>query len=147
MERENGLACRVKEVNNRASQAQCVSQSEFVSSQLSAIRRKRNNALEQVTNLLNAYGGCNAWSDVKAFVLKEWCLIVVVYHHFHTCYCRQEWDVILLLCSQDKGKSCKPQKREACNNLFGVEIGTSPHLEFSALMKLLLAHRRRTGFP
>lgn len=109
----------------------------FSSSQLSAIRRKRNTALEQVANLLDAYDSCNAWSDVKAFMLKEWCLIVVVYHHFHTCYCRQEWDVILLLCSQDKGKSCKPKKREAYNSLFGAKIGTPPHLEFSALIRLL----------
>ena len=109
----------------------------FSSSQLSAIRRKRNNALEQVANLLNAYGSCNAWSDVKAFMLKEWCLIVVVYHHFHTCDCRQEWDVILLLCSQDKGKSCKPKKREAYNGLFWAKIGIPLCLEFSALIKLL----------
>lgn len=147
MKREKWACMQSREVNTRAPQGHCVSQSEFSSSQLSAIGRKRNNALEQATNLLNAYGGCNAWSDVKAFVLKEWCLIVVVYHHFHTCYRRQEWDVILLLCSQDKGKSCKPQKREAYNNFFGVEIGTSACLEFSALMKLLLAHRRGTGFP
>lgn len=109
----------------------------FSSSQLSTIRRKRNNALEQVANLLNAYGSCNAWSDVKAFMLEEWCLIVVVYHHFHTCYCRQEWDVILLLCFQDKGKSWKPKKREAYNNLFWAKIGTPLCLEFSALIKLL----------
>lgn len=115
----------------------CESVRVFSSSRLSAIRRRRNKALEQVANLLNAYGGCNAWSDVKAFMLKEWCLIVVVYHHFHTCYCRQEWDVILLLCSQDKGKSCKPKKREAYNNLFWAKIATPPRLEFSTLTKLL----------
>lgn len=75
--------------------------------------QKEETALKPAANLLDANGGGNAWSDVKAFMLEEWCLVVVVYHHFHTCYCRQEWDVILLLCSQDKGKSCKTKKREA----------------------------------
>lgn len=109
----------------------------FSSSQLSATRGKRTDALAQVADLLNAYGSCNAWSDVKAFMLEEWRLIVVVYHHFHTCYCRQERDVILLLRSQDKGKSCKPEKREAYNNSFWAKIGTPLCLDVSALIKLL----------
>ena len=94
--------------------------------------------LEQAAHLLNAYGGCNAWSDVEAFVLKERRLVVVVYHHFHTRYCRQEGDVILLLCSQDKGKACKPKKREAYNNFIWAKIGAPPRLEFSALIESAL---------
>lgn len=107
----------------------CESVSGFSSSQLSAVKRKRKNAPEQGVYLLNANDRCDAWSDVKAFVLEERGLIVVVYHDLHTCYCRQEWDVILLLGSQDKGKSCKPRKREAYENLLWAQIGTPLLLE------------------